>query len=336
MGQGWSHRAVQQTLLSWATSTLILYDRQVTKLCEFCRAHGYVFPPSPHNTSVLAGFLCQVADSSEKPASQIKSTMAALTCLYKAMGLSNPWDQYELKQLTVGLVKSGTSAPSLRTKIMPVTPFTQLFRSWPDNNDICIKKLRLKAITLLALTAMTRPSDLAPKGVKYNAKDHSIEPLILSTDQVRFNSDGSLTLVFFGIKNDKDRKGFEVKIPSASDSKLDPVDCLKVYLRRTELVRPKPSSPLFIGLVSPFQALKSVSIANILDEAIRLAGLQGQGFTARSFRPTAASAAVQLACKPETAMQLGRWNTKEVFFNRYVYPLAPQAYTDNVLQFEGH
>ena len=63
-----------------------------------------------------------------------------------------------------------------------------------------------------------------------------------------------------------------------------------------------------------------------------MAGLADQGFLAKSFRPTGATIAVNSGVLQETVMQIGRWKTKEVFLNHYVYPNAPQSYTTNLLK----
>ena len=93
--------------------------------------------------------------------------------------------------------------------------------------------------------------------------------------------------------------------------------------------------PVFLSLKPPFHGIRSAAISQILNEAIKLAGLGGMGYSARSFRPTGATAAVQAGTKPETAMQIGRWKSDLVFRERYVYPLADKDYTDNVLHFTG-
>ena len=58
-----------------------------------------------------------------------------------------------------------------------------------------------------------------------------------------------------------------------------------------------------------------------------MTGLADKGFLAKSFRPTGATIAVNSGVLPETVVQIGRWKTKEVFLNHYVYPNAPQSYT---------
>ena len=72
-----------------------------------------------------------------------------------------------------------------------------------------------------------------------------------------------------------------------------------------------------------------------MSESISLVGLGDQGFTPKCFRPTAANAAIKMGCDPETAMHIGRWKTKEVFYDHYVHPMAPSNYTSGVFQFEG-
>ena len=127
------------------------------------------------------------------------------------------------------------------------------------------------------------------------------------------------------------RTGFQVLVPGSSDKKLDPVGTLKVYIERTESVRPKSTVPVFIALLPPYGVLSSATIGNILAEAIELAGLKDRGFSAKSFRPTGATLAVDNLCSPDVAMQIGRWKSQTVFMNHYVHSKVPEDYTQNLL-----
>ena len=259
--------------------------------------------------------------------------MAALSAFYKGVESSDPMTDPIIKMLYTALIKSGTKCPAQRTPVMPVTPFFQLFNSW-NTSGLSIKLLRLRAITLLALCLMARPSDLAPKGVHFDPVTMSARQMDLSIDQVSFHNDGSMTITFFGIKNDHDRSGFEVRLPGVDNPKVDPVRCLKVYIERTTDIRTKHGSKaIFIQLCSPFQGIGSNTISKILEEAIALAGLSG--FTARSFRPTGATAAMAAGVHEQTAMQIGRWKSCEIFRDRYVYPFAKPEYSNNILKFQG-
>ena len=288
---GWSPRAYHQLPLCWAACTLGQYNRYLLKLQDFCVQQHKVFPPSEEDSALFADFLCSLSDQTPRPESQLRGAEAAITYLYEAVGVPNPMSTPMMKRLHTALVKSGTKQPARRSKPMPVQPFHQLFQEWPDNAELDIKRLRLKTLTLLSLVFMARPSDFAPKGRVFIVDSLSPESMVFNDSQVTFNEDGSMTINFFGIKNDTNRGGFEVRIPGSDDPKLN---------RHPQA-------------------------------AIQAAKLGGQGYSAKSFRPTGASVAVSSDCPPNTAMQIGRWKTNEVFYAHYVYPRAPQDYTTRML-----
>ena len=75
-----------------------------------------------------------------------------------------------------------------------------------------------------------------------------------------------------------------------SNELLCPVHALKTYIARTEQYRSIGNQAVFLGLRAPHKALEADSIARDMDNAIRLAGLQG--YTAKDFRPTGATHAI--------------------------------------------
>ena len=167
--------------------------------------------------SHVALYLVKKAQSSERPESLLRTISAALKQFFLAKFGHDPMDS-EILCLIQGLIRSNTTRPRERTKIMPVESFVSLFSKWNDNHILSIACLRQKAITLLALTALCRPSDIAPQA-------------IFRRSQIIQNSDSSLTLRFFGIKNDRKREGFEVCLHKADNKKVDPVECLLIYNR---------------------------------------------------------------------------------------------------------
>ena len=70
----------------------------------------------------------------------------------------------------------------------------------------------------------------------------------------------------------------------------------------------------------------------MLEESIILAGLGGQGFSAKSFRPTGATSAIEQGINPEVVRKVGRWKNSEVFFEQYVHARTSESFCDNVLQ----
>ena len=47
-----------------------------------------------------------------------------------------------------------------------------------------------------------------------------------------------------------------------------------------------------------------------MEEAIELVGLGNQGFSAKSFRPTGATVAVENWVHPDVVIKIGRWKTR--------------------------
>ena len=139
--------------------------------------------------------------------------------------------------------------------------------------------LQKKTIALLSLSMMARPSDLAPA-------------MGFHRNQLRFSEDNSVVITLCGIKNDSDRHGFEIKIDKASNPKVDPVACLKNYLDRTAGYTSNTHGPVFLPCTPPYLPISARVIAQCLTDTISDAGLEGLGFTPRSFRPSAATAAV--------------------------------------------
>ena len=283
----------------------------------FCQTNNHD-STNEHNISVIADFICRMADSSTRPESTIKSTLAALSFYFEGLGKPSPTYHSDIKRLTTALVKSGTVKPMLRQKPMPISAFYQLFQSLGENEQLSVKLLRMKTVTLLALVLMTRPSDLAPKAKIFDPQSMSSKAVVLSVDDIQFHENGSMTIVFWGIKNDTNRQGFEISIPPSSDKVMDPVCCLRVYIDKTAKFRKGPENALLLSLKTPYKAISADTVGSILEDSIKMAGLADQGFTAKSFRPTGATIAVSQGILPETVMKVGRWKTKEVFLNHYV------------------
>ena len=216
---------------------------------------------------------------------------------------------------------------------MRLCHFFDLFSSWPENDMLSVADLGLKAITLLTIVLMARRSDLGPNALYFDSENCTASLVQFTTDQLVSHSDGSLTVFIFAVKNDTDRCGFEVRIPAGSNSKTDPVPTIKCYIKRTIRCRGS-NNAVFLSLKAPFTAIRSGTVARQLQRAINLTPLKGKGFTPKSFRPSSATAAVKGGIVPETTMQVGRWKTQQVFFNHYVYPRAPDTYTDVVSSFK--
>lgn len=147
---------------------------------------------------------------------------------------------------------------------------------------------------------MLRPSDIAPNSTRYNSESGQLEPHLFTTREITFRDDGLASIVFFyGIKNDTSRSGFDAHLPDDAYPHLDPVLALQTYITRTDAQCPYPAAPVFVTLQSLFRALQAGTIASIMEDAIRIAGLRDQGYSAKDFRPTGATVAIDSGTNPE-------------------------------------
>ena len=324
--KGWSKNSIKAFLLKWATSTWISYNTIFGKLKQYCVDCDGSFPEV--TSSTLASFLCDQAMASGRPKSGLNLTLAAVTALREATECKNPINA-ELTSLVTGLVKGCTSEPMVRSKVMPVEPFMKLFSSWNGNWCLALEDLCLKCITLLSLVMMLRPSDVAPHARVLG--EEGLEPLVLTTKQVRFLDDGGCVITLHGIKNDYHRDGFDIPVVPTKDPKLDPVKALKCYIERTRYLRSE-KCPLFLALKSPFAAVSARTVARILEKSITLAGLGGLGYSAKCFQPTGATTAVKSGFDPVLVQKIGHWRNVETFENHYVHVNPPEQFSDTIFK----
>ena len=132
------------------------------------------------------------------------------------------------------------------------------------------------------------------------------------------------------------KDGFKVTVSKCAVEKLDIVSTLQCYISRTEDRRKViPNQPVFITLQRPYHALRSSAISKVLQDAIVAAGLGGKGFSAKNFRPTAATRAIDIGIQPDVARHIGRWASQDVFNKHYVHTKVPAQYVDNIVTFLG-
>ena len=326
---GWSEEGQRRIVFHWASSTIQSYDRHIINFMKYCDSMNISFPPC--DTATLADYLCVVSNKSKRPKSVLTNTVSALISFYDGSGSCNPARDRNISMLCDGLVKSGTENSHVKTPVLPVEPIHDMFVAWPENEGMTIKQLRLKTIALLALVAMLRPSDVAPHAKLYNKETGAMDRMLFTMDQLTFEEDNSVTINFHGIKNDYNRDGFQVRITPSTNPKLDPVATLRCYIDRTQASRPA-TGPVFISLKSPYNGITSTTVANILNETIKLSGLNRAKYSAKSFRPTGATISIQAGCNPDIVRHVGRWKSKEVFEKHYVHSNAQDSFSDIVLK----
>jgi hypothetical protein len=72
-------------------------------------------------------------------------------------------------------------------------------------------------------------------------------------------------------------------------------------------------------------------VAQLLNTAIKRAGLQGQGFSAKCFRPTGATVAIDCKHDADMVMKVGKWRSREIFMEHYVHSQTPVSLSSDIL-----
>ena len=96
--------AIRQFPIAWSRSSIIAYNNIINKFFKFCSAKLLTFPP--HNSDVIADFLCTIADDSHRPQSQLNSTKAALSQLDDCYNIPCLTDGKDINLFTSALIKS--------------------------------------------------------------------------------------------------------------------------------------------------------------------------------------------------------------------------------------
>ena len=277
----------------------------------------------------MAECILEIIKDSIRPQSLVTCVLAALSHVYVSLDVPDITKEEVIKKFVCGIIKSSTLAPRQRSRAMPTNVFRDFFRGW-DNKSLTLKELRLKSITLLALVAMLRPSDIAPNANLFECNSREQNKFIFSCRQLKFNDDGSLSITIHGNKNDVKRTGFVIDIQPAEDERLCPVKTLELYIQRTASFRGQ-EGPVFLTLNKPYNPLSAKAVSNILNESISLVGLSRNLYSAKSFRPTGATKAVSEGINPNIVQKTGRWKTTSVFFEHYVHSRVPKEYTNKLL-----
>ncbi len=231
---GWSQSCASQYLLQWAPSTLRSYDCVICQFVSFLSSLG-ICVISVHEHHIVQ-FLQSVAAQSERPRSVLSVATAALGHYFHGMGIKNPISE-RMHEFVGALVKSETSQPLLHSKILSVSAFRHLFAAW-EGDPLDMERLRLRAVTLMALVLLLRPSDIAPWSVR--CVQGTVQENVFCLKQVRESDDGSLTVNLFGTKNDYLQDGQEVTLPRAqNDLVMCPVRAFWAYQQAVDTVWPR-------------------------------------------------------------------------------------------------
>ena len=146
-------------------------------------------------------------------------------------------------------------------------------KSLGNNEGLSLKLLSLKLVTLLALTAPDRSSDLAKKDLRFR---------VYYPEGVSFRLPG---LSKTSKPGDSPKSSFHASFGENKD--LCPVSCLKCYETNTKEFRStdiNQNNKLFLSYISPHNPVTSSTLARWIKNMLQLAGIDTGIFSAHSIR----------------------------------------------------
>jgi integrase len=285
----WDFETRQELEEALRPSTRANYNGLLTRFQSFCSQHGY--SSFPAEVASIAHFFNVITKDIERPGPTLLLASAAISSTYKGAPFPDPTKDELLKLLKQALVNTRTKRPRTSPQVFPIDKLTSFITSMGENEKLNPESLRLKTVALLAIAGLYRPSDLVRINVVH----------------ISFN-DESMVIDNWGGKTDKNMDGQPSTISKASEPLLCPVSVVKHYITSTLARRHRDEKgthlgALFIHLKSG-QPLSIDTVSNLLDTVLHMAGIEEA--SAKMFRKTGASAAIQAGVHPDLVMKLGR------------------------------
>ncbi len=340
--EGWSEE-VRKLILEGPTkkSTQYKYKQQLQRLVLWCKKKERSLPfyGKEEDIQTLAEYMEALTRPLERPESTLKALRAAVHDVCEGLNIISPMDDKRIYRLYKTLIGKRTLRPLVSRAPVNAGSISMFWKSQPPTKDLSEEELRAKAMSLLALVLMMRPSDLA----------RADRFLII------WESGPSCRLTLWGHKTDKGQVGNDSMIHPHPDRHLCPVRTLRWYLKLTtervleavRLARDKwkrkqghlpqekqqpfvESAPVFIHLKGALSLAPS-SCSKILKEVAVKAGLDPRIFSGGGFRSGGANAALQNGLEERDVRGIGRWKSEKVFFENYVRTNAPDSTSAKIL-----
>eukprot|EP00732_Lithocolla_globosa_P001030 Lithocolla_globosa_v1_NODE_442_length_4041_cov_30.407677.p3 type:complete len:346 gc:universal NODE_442_length_4041_cov_30.407677:1256-219(-) len=295
------------------SDTMKGYNGYFTRYLRYVKEKFPGQSPLPPSTAAKAGFMDWVTRNTTRPTSTLLSVSAMFACISQSPeGL--------IDRLRKSLVNLRTTAPKKVTQTFPIRQaLDYLLEHSPNSRSLGMEQSREKAIVLLAICEFGRPHDLA------SAEMEGKIELAVAKD------DSYLRMSIIGSKPDSCMDGFYTNLYRCSDVRLCPVEAIVAYrclldVKAKEKGFQVPDN-LFCAINSPCKALGEERISKILTLFLQKVGYPQ--LTAKSFRPSAANAALENNIHPDVVLMCGRWADPKVFVQHYLRTTKPSNFTDS-------
>ena len=271
---------------------------------------------------VIADFLCELAGNLPHEGGLCAATLKRYAGeLYSALRLvGHPIERDELFFALEEVKRGLLNRPDKRKPAVPKSDVvydlklvTEYWDNQPANNQLPLDVLRLKAVSLLMIAGLARPSDLAR----------------LDLDSLQ-NKGSSLWIWVWRAKNSGAGYSAPMVIAKLPDSQAShcPYRALLAYLEEVAPLRhANPSgslsaTPVFISSQRPYGGLSADRVSVLVRDLLRSLGIDASTY---SIRKRATTSALEAGVAPANVQAGGRWRSMDTMWKHYVRPSDPAS-----------
>ena len=315
--EGFSKESTELYMGKWREGTKSSYQSAWRKWSSWAR--GRSISPFQANIAQIGNFLSAMFREG-KAYSTINGYRSAISAFHPHINKQPVGENPDIRAIMTGIFNKNPPVPKYASFWDVETVLTYI-RAMGENAGLLLRDLGMKLAVLLALTTAGRSSDLGR----------------LDT---AFMNDLGERIVFFVREPTKTRKAgsppSKVEVCSFEDEILSPLACLNEYLRRTIALRSTTKSKLFLASVTPYNPVKSCTIAGWIKTILERAGIDTGVWTAHSTRGASTSKVASMGLSLDVVLTTACWKRVGTFKKFYKKPIEKEIdrekFTQTVLK----
>lgn len=295
-------------LVGGALQTLVAatakgYMRMLRRWAEFAASAGRA--PWPVSEGLASRFVLEeLVPLRARPASIVSSFCSAVALLAVCVGVDDPLGAPLFRRFRQGAVRGNTSAPREPRRIVDLRVLNAALAAGSvgenDFSAVPLEELRTRAMVVLQVFALARPSDVAAA----------------RRERMSGGADGSLRVRLAESKGDRARDGSDLVVRAPSRAGMfNPVMLVWQYFGRTMGVGGQ-SGPLFLTFGTRVAGVRAGTVAQLT----KLFGLEHgmpAYFTSACLRPSVVSKVRGRGADAAQVQRAGRWRNLATMLNYY-------------------
>lgn len=250
--------------------------------------------------TVLIDFLLTIFDQG-KSYNTVNTYRSAISATIQSISGRDLGSHHLVSRFMKGIFQVNPPRPKYNDT-WDVNQVTQYLRGLFPVNELTLKNLSLKLVTLLALASAQRGQTLQALNVT-NMKIQEDKIIFVVSDRLKTTRPG--------------HESVNVVFPALRDNcPLCPRLHLLEYIKRTEALR-NGCTQLFISYCKPHKSVTSSTLARWIKQVLETAGIDVQKYTAHSTRSAATSKAFLNGASISDILKLGNWSNENTFSKFY-------------------